>query len=262
MSEKTLRPPVLAADEIHVWQADLTPSPERLADLAAALAADERERAARFRFPEHRDHFIAGRGLLRELLGAYLNRPAVALRFAHGPRGKPMLAGEEAGAGLYFNLAHSGGRALYAVAHREVGVDLECLDRVVSDAAVAERVCTPREWAAFQALPAERLREAFFSCWTRKEAIAKALGGGLASGLGRPGGLLPGRWVAGRSGQSAGCGEPGMERVEPPAGFRLDRQPWRRKARIGAGKADAGPEKQRRPAALVGWRGARTTNGR
>ena len=154
-----------------------------MADLAAALVADERERAARFQFPEHRDRFIAGRGLLRELLGAYLNRPAAALRFAHGPRGKPMLAGADAGTGLCFNLAHSGGRALYVVAHREVGVDLECLDRVVSDAPVARRICTPREWVAFQALPAERFREAFFNCWTRKEAVAKALGGGLASGL-------------------------------------------------------------------------------
>lgn len=178
------RPPVvLAADEVHLWLVELDRPGERLADLAAALVADERERAARFQFPEHRDRFIAGRGLLRELLGAYLNRPAAALRFAHGPRGKPMLAGADAGAGLCFNLAHSGGRALYVVAHREVGVDLECLDRVVSDAPVARRICTPREWVAFQALPAERFREAFFNCWTRKEAVAKALGGGLASGL-------------------------------------------------------------------------------
>ncbi|MDG4554666.1 MAG: 4'-phosphopantetheinyl transferase superfamily protein [Candidatus Competibacter sp.] len=176
-------PVVLAADEIHLWLAELDRPRERWADLATALATDERERAARFHFPEHRDRFIAGRGLLRELLGAYLNRPAAALRFACGPRGKPRLMGEEAGAGLCFNLAHSGGRALYAVAHREVGVDLECLDRVVSDAPVAERICTPREWAAFQTLPAERFREAFFNCWTRKEAVAKALGGGLASGL-------------------------------------------------------------------------------
>ena len=175
--------PDLVADEIHVWQADLTPSPERLRDLARVLAADERERAARFRLPEHRNYFVAGRGLLRELLGAYLNRPAAALRFAHGPHGKPMLVGEDAGANLHFNLSHSGGRALYAVARRAVGVDLECLDRVVSEAAVAKRICSPREWAVFQALPEERFREAFFSCWTRKEAISKALGGGLASGL-------------------------------------------------------------------------------
>ena len=175
--------PALPADEIHVWLANLRRPPERLAELTATLAADERERAARFRFPEHRDGFIAGRGLLRELLGRYLDRPATALHFEQGAHGKPALASADAGAGWHFNLSHSGDQALYAVAHRAVGVDLERLDRTVSYAPVAERICTPREWAAFQTLPAERWREAFFACWTRKEAIAKALGGGLASGL-------------------------------------------------------------------------------
>jgi len=173
----------LAVDEVHVWLADLQQSVERRAMLAATLTTDEQERAARFRFPEQQDRFIVGRGLLRELLGAYLDRPAPALRFGQGAQGKPTLAGPDAGAGLHFNLSHSGERALYAVAHRELGVDLECVERTVSHAAVAERVCSLREWAAFQALSAEELHEAFFACWTRKEAIAKAMGSGLASGL-------------------------------------------------------------------------------
>ncbi|MDS4039566.1 MAG: 4'-phosphopantetheinyl transferase superfamily protein [Candidatus Competibacter sp.] len=175
--------PALVAGGVDLWLADLDRPPRSWAKLVATLAADERERAARFRFAEHRDRFIAGRGLLRELLAAYLNRPAALLRFRKGSHGKPALAGEEAGTGLHFNLSHSGGRALYAVARREVGVDLECLDRTVNCLAVAERICTPREWAQFQALPAERLRDAFLACWTRKEAIAKAGGDGLAGGL-------------------------------------------------------------------------------
>lgn len=175
--------PALTVGEIRVWLADLDRPPKPLAELAATLSADERERAARFRFPEHRDRFVAGRGLLRELLGAYLGRSAKALRFEYGPHGKPALAGADAGAGLHFNLAHSGDGALYAIARREVGVDLERLDRSASYAAILDRVCTPQELALFRTLPPEREREAFFSCWTRKEAVAKALGGGLASGL-------------------------------------------------------------------------------
>ncbi|HCB13043.1 MAG TPA: 4'-phosphopantetheinyl transferase [Gammaproteobacteria bacterium] len=174
--------PVLAANEIHLWLANLQPSPERLARLAATLTVDERERAARFRFPGHRDRFIAGRGLLRELLGAYLNRMAATLRFSQGSRGKPMLADEHS-EGLHFNLSHSSDRVLYAIAYREVGVDLEAMDRRLDYTAVAERICTPHEWTFFQALPAEQARESFFACWTRKEAIAKALGDGLAYGL-------------------------------------------------------------------------------
>ena len=81
--------PALTAGGIHLWLADLDSPPRPLAELAATLAAEGRERAARFRFPEHRDRFIAGRGLLRGLLAAYLDRPAAALRFEQGPHGKP-----------------------------------------------------------------------------------------------------------------------------------------------------------------------------
>ena len=67
----------------------------RLAGLHATLSADERGRAARFHFERDRKHFIAARGLLRELLGRYLARAPASLRFAYGPRGKPFLAGSE-----------------------------------------------------------------------------------------------------------------------------------------------------------------------
>lgn len=173
--------PALADYEIHLWLASLTPPTERLAALAAMLTPDEQERAARFCCPEHRNRFIAGRGLLRELLGAYLDEPATALQLRQGPRGKPALAGKQAD--LHFNLSHSSDRALYAVARREVGVDLEAMDRQIDYAAVAERVCTRREWTAFQALSTAQIQDAFFACWTRKEAVAKAIGAGLASSL-------------------------------------------------------------------------------
>jgi 4'-phosphopantetheinyl transferase len=173
----------LAVDEIHLWLADLDQPPRPLSKLAATLTQDEQERAARFRFPEHQARFIAGRGLLRELLGGYLNRPAAALRFCQGAHGKPELAGKEAAAGLHFNLAHSGHRALYAVARREVGVDLEKPDRSADYAAIIARICGLRERAAFQTIPPEQRQNAFFACWTCKEAIAKALGSGFASGL-------------------------------------------------------------------------------
>lgn len=175
--------PILTHNEIHLWLVDLDRPPRPLAELAATLTVDERARAARFRGSELQDRFVAGRGVLRTLLGAYLGRPAPILRFESGQHGKPGLAGVDAVHGLQFNLSHSGQRALYAVAWRDVGVDLECQARRVGYRAVAERICTPREWNEFQGLAEERLQQAFFACWTRKEAIAKALGAGLASGL-------------------------------------------------------------------------------
>jgi 4'-phosphopantetheinyl transferase len=179
----TGKPAPLAANEIQVWLADLRQPVERLAQLTATLSAEEQERAMRFGLAELRDLFIAGRGLLRELLAVYLNQPAATLQFRQGLQGKPLLAGGGGNNDLHFNVSHSADWALYAVARCPVGIDLECMDRMTNPVAIAERICTPREWAAFQAMPTEQLHSAFFTCWTRKEAIAKALGGGLACGL-------------------------------------------------------------------------------
>lgn len=176
-------PDRLAADEIALWWADLRQSSQQLATLSQTLSVVERERAGRFRFPEHRQRFIAARGLLRRLLGAYLKRPAATLCFEQGLHGKPVLAGVDANVGLHFNLSHSADQVLYAVTWREVGVDLESHDRNLQLAAISERVCTDRELAHLHAWPSALQRQAFFDCWTRKEATAKALGGGLASGL-------------------------------------------------------------------------------
>ncbi|MCP5132358.1 MAG: hypothetical protein H6976_01800 [Gammaproteobacteria bacterium] len=114
-----------------------------------------------FVFPDTGIVSSPGEGLLRELLGAYLNRMAAALRFSQGPRGKPVLADEHS-EGLHFNLSHSSGRVLYAIAYHEVGVDLEAMNRRLDYMAVAERICTPREWAFFQTLPAEQARRESF----------------------------------------------------------------------------------------------------
>lgn len=171
-----------AENEIQVWSTDLVRSPEQIAELAALLADDERQRAAAFRFPVHKYHFIMGRGLLRVLLALYLERPPEKLRLKVGLHGKPCLAGAESAVGLHFNVSHSGDSALYAIARREVGVDLEAHDREIEFTALMERISTPREIAQFQTCPTHRRKAQFFACWTRKEAIAKASGRGLAGG--------------------------------------------------------------------------------
>ncbi|MFZ1494582.1 MAG: 4'-phosphopantetheinyl transferase superfamily protein [Candidatus Competibacter denitrificans] len=176
-------PTVLPAEnEIQVWGASLTRSPEHLAELAAMLAEDERQRAAAFRFPVHRDRFIAGRGLLRALLGVYLERLPGLLRLETGSHGKPCLADPEAAVGLQFNVSHSGAGVLYAISRRDVGVDLETHERDLEFAALIERVCTPREIAQFKSYPVAWQKQRFFACWTRKEASTKASGRGLAGG--------------------------------------------------------------------------------
>lgn len=174
----------LRDNEVHVWRASLDPPAETLARLCETLAPDERRRTERFYFPELRRRFAAGRGLLRAILAAYLHREPASLEFTYNAQAKPALAGAAAKGEVRFNLSHSHGLVLYAVTRgREVGVDVEHLRPEFAGEQIAERFFSPNETAALRALPPELRTEAFFCCWTRKEAYIKARGLGLALAL-------------------------------------------------------------------------------
>ncbi len=167
----------LAAGTVHVWSIGLDPPRTRLDELRGWLCAEERQRAARFRFARHRDRFVAARGQLREILAGYEDVEPAALRFAYGAHGKPRLAGGS----VRFNLSHSDGEALLAVAAgRDVGIDLERVRPDADCTAVARRFFSRAEATALLALPPAARAAAFFAVWTRKEAFVKARGDGLA----------------------------------------------------------------------------------
>ena len=174
--------PSLTTDDVHVWRIALEMRDPHLTSLREILADDERRRAERFHFEKDRRHFIAGRGALRMLLSRYLNQSPEAVRFAYGNYGKPRLADETNAIDLRFNLTHSHGLALLAVTSgRDIGVDVEHLRDLERDGEpLAGRFFSPREAAVLRSLPPELRREAFFHCWTRKEAYIKANGKGLS----------------------------------------------------------------------------------
>ncbi|MDT5269199.1 MAG: 4-phosphopantetheinyl transferase [Acidobacteriota bacterium] len=172
----------LSGVEVHVWRASLDRDASEVEKLRATLTADERERAQRFHFDRDRLRFVVARGVLREILGRYLRCPPGLIRFAYNEYGKPELS--EDGGGLRFNVSHSHGMALYAcVLGREVGVDIELLRDDFANLEVAERFFSKAEICALGSLPAHLRTQAFFNCWTRKEAYIKALGEGLSHPL-------------------------------------------------------------------------------
>jgi 4'-phosphopantetheinyl transferase len=173
----------LVAAHVQVWKCwlgeDLDVEP-----LCALLSPDELERAARFVFTRDRRRFIAARAALRSILGERLGEAPSRLRFDYGPQGKPALASAWQESGIQFNLAHSGDWALVALAcNKRVGVDLEQIRPLVEGREIARRHFSPRETADLWSLPLELQEEAFFRCWTRKEAYLKALGCGLSLAL-------------------------------------------------------------------------------
>ena len=166
-------------DDVHVWRATLT-WPEAAAHrLEQCLAADERDKMERFRFEKDRRRYLVGRGLLRSLLGRYLDVAPQELRFETTAAGKPHLA---TGQGqLQFNLAHSGEYVLIAIADgRAVGIDVEEVRDDFDAGEIAAHFFSLAEQRELEALTGRAKIEAFFECWTRKEAYVKARGEGLS----------------------------------------------------------------------------------
>jgi 4'-phosphopantetheinyl transferase len=174
----------LDGDEVHVWRACLDQTTSRIDRLYTVLSPDERERAGRFYFQRDREHYIVARGVLRMILGRYLEIQPDRVRFCYSPYGKPSLVDEDGGDLLRFNLSHSGGLVLYAVAcDRELGIDIECIRDDLADKEIADRFFSAAEVAVLQTLARDVWSQAFFNCWTRKEAYIKALGEGLSHPL-------------------------------------------------------------------------------
>ncbi len=178
--------PALPQGQVHVWRADLDDPAWTAPACTALVDAAERERASRLLQPRHRARFTASRAALRTVLGRYvsIDTPA-ALAFEIGQSGKPALAGIGAGSQISFNLSHSAGVALVAVARAcEVGIDVERERPGVRIEEIAQRQFHPDVVRALLALDPPHRPAAFLRCWCALEARLKAAGTGFAAGAG------------------------------------------------------------------------------
>jgi 4'-phosphopantetheinyl transferase len=166
---------------VHVWRLDLDLSCEAITALQSHLTEDELIRAARYRFDRHRRRFIACRGQVRRILARYLQEDAGRLSFEYGLKGKPILAAPWRRSKIEYNVSHSHELALCAVAlDRELGIDLEQLRTPYDFEGIASQFFAAEEVAVLNSLSEQSRLAAFFACWTRKEAILKAVGAGLS----------------------------------------------------------------------------------
>ncbi|MDP9633530.1 MULTISPECIES: 4'-phosphopantetheinyl transferase superfamily protein [Ensifer] len=162
---------------IDIWRWSLDPAPCEIDRLFPMLSGEEKARASRFVYPEHRQHFIAGRAGLRLVLGHYLHLPPHRIGLTYNVFGKPRIAG--ASELLHFNLSHSADVAMLAVSdHYPVGIDVEAIKPLKED--IAGHFFSKRECAALAAFAGDDYLNAFYRCWTRKEAFVKAHGAGLS----------------------------------------------------------------------------------
>ncbi|HMO52460.1 MAG TPA: 4'-phosphopantetheinyl transferase superfamily protein [Kiritimatiellia bacterium] len=180
--------PPLETNALHVWRLSWSAWDEAALTSAAAYLTDEEfAQAEHMQMAAVKQRFIATRSSLRRILAGYLAggeyaapETARALCLQSGAHGKPALVPPR----VRFNLTHTDENCLIAVAaHAEVGIDMEAVTRQRPLERIVRRFFSPAEQAALSGLAGDALTSAFYRIWTRKEAVIKALGEGLACPL-------------------------------------------------------------------------------
>jgi 4'-phosphopantetheinyl transferase len=173
--------PQPADGEIHVWNVDLRGYNRISSELFAFLSEEEQARVERFHFLHDRETYSICRGALRHILGMYLGVKPEEVKFSQDANGKPQLGELFSTVALQFNVSHSKGLGLIAVARgMNVGVDIEWVRPIPGAEGIAQAHFSTKERDCLARLSDSQFTEGFISCWTRKEAYIKALGGGLS----------------------------------------------------------------------------------
>ena len=179
---------ILLENEVHVWHIEVAGQEGVIDGYSRLLDADEQGRAARFLVPAPRVQFVFSRAFLRIALGKYLRTPPHELRFRTMKQGKPELEGNS---DLMFNLSHTEGTTVVAIARRQrVGVDVERIRTNLDPIALGDRFFSRKEAEWLRSQPEPDRFSAFFACWAAKESYIKAWGEGLSMPLTKFG-LIP-----------------------------------------------------------------------
>jgi len=163
---------------VDIWTARLDLSDVELPVCLSLLSSEEKQRTNRYRSFTDARRFAISRAFLRSVLAGYVEQSPGALRFEYSEYGKPLLHER---AGFEFNLSHAGELAVLAVTTvAPIGVDVELVRTIPDLLPIANSLFSSIEYDEIESKCANCRLRAFLNCWTRKEAIVKALGEGLS----------------------------------------------------------------------------------
>lgn len=172
--------PKLGIGEVHIWRVPLIRTEKELIEFKKILNQEEQDRAAKFKVKGAANSFMVARAILRKLLSGYLQIFPHDVVFQQNQYGKLYLDSSP----LQFNLSHSRDLALFIFAlNTTVGIDVEFVREDYEFTDIASKFFSRAESEALFSLPKNEQLQAFFNCWTCKEAFIKAKGVGLFCAL-------------------------------------------------------------------------------
>lgn len=165
---------------VDVWQANILSQEAVKQNYYELLNADEKQKADTFSRAELQQKYINTRGMLRKVLGTYLNMKPQDINIKKAEYGKPFVENSE----VFFNLSHTGNKLVIAVSNvGEIGIDLEQLKARKNLKGLVEKCFSVTEQQSWESLSERQQIIMFYYLWVRKEALVKAIGRGIAMGL-------------------------------------------------------------------------------
>ncbi len=168
----------LQTKEVDVWKVSKEAHENRLDQYWSILNKEERERALKFRFEKDRNCSIIARGVLRNLISEYTSLDAKNVHFEFGTNGKPYICHHNS---IQFNVSHAADAIVFGFTKSHIlGIDVECTEGDLDVENVAKAFFSDTEVKSLLKLDRVYHKQAFYNCWTRKEAFIKAEGSGLS----------------------------------------------------------------------------------
>ncbi|NWF98178.1 MAG: 4'-phosphopantetheinyl transferase superfamily protein [Nitrospirae bacterium] len=168
-------------NEVHVWEINLGSDLSKVEKYLPILSDEEKKKASAFRFSDDRERYIISHAVLRLLLSKYSGEKPEEIVFYNNNYGKPYIMLNPDLPKIFFNISHSHKMAVIAISNGyEIGIDIEYLLRKINFEDIARRFFSNIENKKLNSLSGNLRKEAFFRCWTRKEAYLKAKGVGIS----------------------------------------------------------------------------------
>lgn len=172
---------LIGPEEVHVFAVETAATGVSAADWYGILSADEQSAIDAIQARTAKRDTLVCRGALRCILSGLAVCSPSQLRFARTKLGKPFCIGPAAAQQFEFNVTHSEGLALIAIARSSaLGIDVEYTRADIDMDSVSRACFTAHENQQLDKSSSDVRRGTFYQIWTRKEALLKLLGLGLS----------------------------------------------------------------------------------
>jgi 4'-phosphopantetheinyl transferase len=170
----------ITGNQLHIWSARYSDLNRYYPGLADVISAQEATRAAGFKKTRDAQNFILRHGMVRAVLGQYVQKDPKAIRFVHAVSGKPDLDPEEDIHDIHFSLSHTDEMVCLGISRkRRIGLDIVRDDSRYPFFATARYLFTPGECQWINRTNSHEQHVRFFRIWSLKEALLKATGCGV-----------------------------------------------------------------------------------